>query len=386
MLGDYDTSGFAPELGGQGNLVISKIEGGHQAIALNADELNALADFADANAPAPAPVPQPVDGPAVYDNNCSGCHAVNGYDASGSPDLAGAGFLVADKLAAGHMGQSLSIEETTALADFLDQFQLPAPAPEPVPQPVDGPAVYDNNCSGCHAVNGYDAVGSPDLAGAGFLVDDKLAAGHMGQSLSAEETIALADFLDQFQAPVAGPDYSDCTACHGQPPTGNGFPNTDGAHLAHAALPGVGNNCSICHSDAAHNDQVDLGFPAAYDAKSGTAIDNMDGTCSSISCHGGQQTPDWWTGSLSVNTQCASCHTPGTTQYNSQNSGEHSRHRSYDCTVCHNSAKMSNHFGNLATPAFETSPAGTVGGGSTRVGSYSGGTCSSISCHGSESW
>ena len=115
-------------------------------------------------------------------------------------------------------------------------------------------------------------------------------------------------------------------------------------------------------------------------------VDNLDGTCSNISCHGGQRTPDWWSGSIAVDTQCSSCHTRGTSQFNSQNSGEHSKHSSYACTVCHNTAKMVNHFGNLATPGFETNPASTVGGGTTRVGSYSGGTCSSIQCHGSESW
>jgi len=323
-----------------------------------------------------------VDGQLVFTNECNQCHTLSG---GGTMDLSGKGSLIDAKLAAGHNGRVLTAEELSALATFLDGS---TPTPPPTPQPVNGQTVYDNNCSGCHAVNGYDASGSPDLAAKGSLIPGKLGSGHNGLSLTGEEITAVAGFVDQYQAPAGGPDYSDCTACHAQPPNGNTFPNTAGAHLVHQALPGVGTDCSICHQTAAHNGNVDLAFPADYDAKSGMATDNLDGTCSNIICHGGQTTPDWWTGSIDVNTQCTSCHTRGTSQYNSQNSGQHGRseHRNRACTVCHNTAKMGNHFANLATPGFETDPASTIGGGSTSVGSYSNGTCSNIQCHGTKSW
>lgn len=44
------------------------------------------------------------------------------------------------------------------------------------------------------------------------------------------------------------------------------------------------------------------------------------------------------------------------------------------------------HFTNLESTAFELNPADTIGGGTTRVGSYNNGTCSSVQCHGNESW
>jgi predicted CxxxxCH...CXXCH cytochrome family protein len=264
----------------------------------------------------------------------------------------------------------------------LTGFQTWSPTitPTPTPQPVNGQTVYDNNCSGCHAVNGYDASGNPDLAAAGSLIPNKLASGHNGVSLTGEEITAVAGFVDQYQAQAGGPDYSDCTACHAQPPNGNSSPNTAGAHATHQALPGVGTDCSICHLTADHNGNVDLAFPANYD-EGGVATDNLNGTCSNISCHGGQTTPDWWSGSINVNTQCSSCHTR-------PNTGQHQRrqHVNLDCAVCHNTAKMGNHFGDLATLEFETDPATTIAGGSTSVGSYSGSTCSSIACHGSKNW
>ncbi len=207
-------------------------------------------------------------------------------------------------------------------------------------------------------------------------------------TLTAAEVQAIADALPAGSGGNTGGGYSDCTACHAQPPDGNATPNTAGAHAAHKALPGVGTDCSVCHTGASHNGQVDLGFPAAYDAQSGVATDNLDGTCSNIICHGGKTTPDWWSGSINVDSQCTSCHAAGSGQYNSYSSGKHSKHigKGYACIDCHNTAKMGNHFGDLSTPAFETDPASTIGGGSTRVGSYSGGKCSSIACHGSERW
>ena len=188
----------------------------------------------------------------------------------------------------------------------------------------------------------------------------------MGSSVSTlttEEVQAIANVLPPSQGVDPGPDYSDCTACHGQPPSSDIFPDTAGAHAVHTALASVGSNCSICHLDAAHNSQVDLGFPAGFDAESGPATDNLDGTCSSVQCH-------------------------GTSQYNSYSSGEHNKHVSrFACTVCHNTATLQNgHFTNLESTAFELDPSDTIGGGSTSVGSYNNGTCSSVQCHGNESW
>jgi predicted CxxxxCH...CXXCH cytochrome family protein len=208
-------------------------------------------------------------------------------------------------------------------------------------------------------------------------------------SLTPEEVQAIADALPAAAGPAPGPDYSDCTLCHDQPPSGTDFPDTAGAHAVHTTLSVVGQDCSVCHLGAAHNGEVDLAFPVEIDALSGPATDNLDGTCSSVICHGGQTTPDWWTGSIAVDTQCTSCHTSGSSQFNSYSSGRHSKHlnKGYSCTVCHNTATLQNgHFSNLESTGFELSPAATIGGGSTRVGSYSNGTCSSIDCHGSERW
>jgi predicted CxxxxCH...CXXCH cytochrome family protein len=137
---------------------------------------------------------------------------------------------------------------------------------------------------------------------------------------------------------------------------------------------------------------VDLAFPATLDAGRGQAADNLDGTCSNLSCHGGQTTPEWWTGTIAVDVQCRSCHEAGTGEDNGYFSGRHTLHvsrRGYDCTVCHSTARLADvHFAGLDTPGREGVAPTTIGGADTRVTSYNPATrsCSTQGCHGSERW
>ena len=147
---------------------------------LPAQELSALADFADTFTPPTSPI-VPRSSQTVYDDNCAGCHKLNGYDNVGNIDLAGKGTVAATKVPTGH-GGSVSTQELTNLAAWLDSWA-------PVPPPViarDGQAVYDDNCAGCHKLYGYDTVGNIDLASMGSSASTKLATGH-GGTVSNEE-------------------------------------------------------------------------------------------------------------------------------------------------------------------------------------------------------
>jgi predicted CxxxxCH...CXXCH cytochrome family protein len=135
-------------------------------------------------------------------------------------------------------------------------------------------------------------------------------------------------------------------------------------------------------------------FLATYNAESG-ASSFLAGsfTCTNVSCHGGQATPNWRTGAIDPNTQCTSCHAQGTAQYNSYDSGEHDKHvndEGLSCTQCHNTATLAgNHFTTLSTPAMEGPASATVGGGTTNVVTYNAGSCTPTSgtgCHGARNW
>jgi predicted CxxxxCH...CXXCH cytochrome family protein len=173
--------------------------------------------------------------------------------------------------------------------------------------------------------------------------------------------------------PVLGnaPTLTNCASCHDKPPTGAAAPNRGGAHAKHNALAGVTNVCNTCHSGAGtgttnhFNGTVDAQLLSAYNAKSGAAARNVvNGTCSKVSCHGGQTTPAWLTGTIDVNSQCTSSHAFGTAEYNSYSSGRHNTHPTshrIPCTGCHDIVKLvQNHFTSLNTATMEGPAAGTL--------------------------
>ncbi len=155
---------------------------------------------------------------------------------------------------------------------------------------------------------------------------------------------------------------TNCTSCHSSPPNGATAPNRTGAHTTHNALPNVTAVCNTCHNGGgtrtANHDygrgSVYAAFLPAYNAKSGAAAFNAStNTCTNVSCHGGQTTPNWLTGAIDVNTQCTTCHAYGVTQYNSFNSGQHDLHVGFAaCTECHDTTKLAPvHFNDLNTTA-----------------------------------
>jgi predicted CxxxxCH...CXXCH cytochrome family protein len=208
----------------------------------------------------------------------------------------------------------------------------------------------------------------------------------------------------------------DCTSCHSTPPSTASTVETDrpdrqGAHNEHDGFTTSTQDCSACHQgggtgELSHYDRLPDGttpdYPAdvvlatSFDSNSHGAATYSNGgrTCSGVNCHGGLITPDWLTGSIDVNSQCTSCHSEGTLEANSYNSGEHKKHLvdlGYTCTDCHNTTKLAiNHFTNLANPTEWLDTAGeTVDGGTTSIpeGDYDEVTNSCTpACHGTETW
>jgi len=246
------------------------------------------------------------------------------------------------------------------------------------------PATFAGDCSNCHA----DAATSPDASPPGCQVCH-----------AAGSPLTLAS----------------CSSCHANPPAGGAgaaYPNVAGAHAAHLALNGAGTPvaCATCHNglesgSQGHYDRAngrtgaggrvppgDVVFLAAYNAESGaSSFTPATFSCANVSCHGGQANLNWRTGTLDVNTQCTSCHASGTAQFNSYNSGRHTSeqpHVNNGCTSCHDTALLApGHFTNLASTAFEQSPAATI----RAAVQYNGTTCNPSAggisgCHGQETW
>ncbi len=189
-----------------------------------------------------------------------------------------------------------------------------------------------------------------------------------------------------------------CLSCHGNPPNGTAAPNRTGAHntttghfAAQVTLP---DGCNTCHNGAGtgtakhFNGTVDVQLLSVYSAKSGTAAyDPTSHTCSNVSCHGGQTTPDWLSGSIDVATQCTSCHSFGTTQYNSFVSGQHYFHvvlTNIDCRACHDVSKLTqSHFKSLNTSTMEGPASATI---QDFVGYDPATATCSLGCHAPRVW
>ena len=200
-------------------------------------------------------------------------------------------------------------------------------------------------------------------------------------------------------------NLTGCVSCHGVSPSGpfgTVAPNRVGAHTKHTALPGIG--CDTCHLNAGSGTSGHAMANTAGGRRSATVassalfpfVHNANGTCSTVSCHGGKVTPVW-TGSIDIvandNDVCLSCHASGTGQYNSFYSGLstpdvnlhtfHLEDQSANCTDCHNIGTLidyQKHFGGLATKTL-TAPGNTIGGASTKIGSYTVKTCDTVECH-----
>jgi len=212
--------------------------------------------------------------------------------------------------------------------------------------------------------------------------------------------------------------FSDCTSCHSRPPSGSTYPDVAGAHAVHDALADASGVCDTCHnglgsgtvghydranarpgSDALRVPPGDVAFLATFNARTGPAtFDNESLTCATVSCHGGQPTPDWRTGSIDGNSDagCRQCHQIGTAAANPENnspySGRHAVHLSSTtggairCTECHNMANgtvgASNHYRFLGTDALEGPASDTVmpnGTAANYVASTQ--TCGTFTCH-----
>jgi predicted CxxxxCH...CXXCH cytochrome family protein len=177
----------------------------------------------------------------------------------------------------------------------------------------------------------------------------------------------------------------------------------------HLALNSTGSpvSCDTCHNGLGpslqnlnHYNRAksrvppgDALFLATYNAQSGASMfDNGAAlSCSNVSCHGGQATPNWRTGAIDVNTQCTSCHTTiTTTQFNGPTSANHNRgQHQVACTTCHNTTSLAvNHFTTLSTPALEGPASATIGGtGTPAIISWNPTTKSCTpACHGNQNW
>ncbi|HEX9081830.1 MAG TPA: hypothetical protein VF768_06095, partial [Holophagaceae bacterium] len=247
----------------------------------------------------------------------------------------------------------------------------PGAAPHPVPyldlsHTTVSQAQFDATCAACHAVSGSSPISAAPACAACHQVASPLAA-------------------------ASGP--GTCLSCHVGPaglpagPAGTAFPSLPGAHARHMALL-TKLSCDSCHrglgaGTLAHYNAANartgqptgpapVAFDPLFNAQSGAAaFTPATLTCGNVSCHGGQGTPNWQTGTLRGTdaATCTSCHQVRTAatvnaQYNDAtgrhaNPGEHQ----VACATCHAMTQATpgalNHFKYLDTQAVSGAATGS---------------------------
>jgi predicted CxxxxCH...CXXCH cytochrome family protein len=181
-------------------------------------------------------------------------------------------------------------------------------------------------CLSCHSGANFPQVGPtgsawPNLAGAHPK--------HLALSTFTRTTPALP-------ATLTASAYPDCEACHvGSVPYDSAQTHYSNANKR-ASTPITAGPASVSVAATFNAQGATAGFTASASAF----------TCSNISCHGGQVTPGWQTGSIPVNatSYCTACHVVGAAEYNAP-TGRHtmSEHRQ-TCDYCHN--MVSGHLNN----------------------------------------
>lgn len=329
---------------------------------------------------------------------------------------------------------------------------------DPVANPVKSSDKGFRNCAQCHANGATPPRFSGGLRTACEKCHNQPGLAHPQTWLAGRGTTAGVTNVASSHAKGVAPNYSACTLCHGLTLTGqsaNGitYPsclgggtgkakdgvtvchftapvNVNGTfadvgckschftpggtyyppsltHTKHLALTGI--SCDTCHftagnGGAAHADGTlnvppPVNLSVVYNAKSGTAVFNgtATGTCSKVSCHGGQTTQLTWTNpgaGVIYNPldsfSCLNCHQSATgaatPQFNDYFSGAvsgqgdklHDAHNggsiiggTVACIWCHDTGALSvNHFTTLNTSTMEGPASGTIGGGNTSIITY----------------
>jgi len=239
-------------------------------------------------------------------------------------------------------------------------------------------AQFNGECSTCHDLSGVSSKTGPTCNVCHTLADPTAVATGAGTCLSCH----------------VGASFTT------QGPTGVSWPNLQGAHPKHLslltftrgtpALPAsmTASVCEACHVGSVPGDSANthysnankrlstpiLSGPASvsldptFNAKSGAAGITASAsafTCSNISCHGGQTTPGWQSGTLTKNatTYCIACHKVASTatQYNDA-TGRHNNPGAHNttCDYCHDMTQAKqgaqDHFKYLDTSAVRITP------------------------------
>jgi mono/diheme cytochrome c family protein len=153
--------------------------------------------------PTPTPVPGTIDGAALYNSNCSGCH---GALASSSKKGRSASQIQSAINGVGSMSglKSLTSAQVAAIATALSGA---TPTPTPAPTIIDGASLYTSTCSSCHGPLSKSSVMGKSATDIKSAISANR--GGMGSlKLTDAQITAIGKTL------TSGFTLPDCATCH----------------------------------------------------------------------------------------------------------------------------------------------------------------------------
>jgi mono/diheme cytochrome c family protein len=234
------------------------------------------------------------DGPALYANNCAGCHKSLASSTKGGATLTRIQGAISGNT--GGMGYLSTLTSTQLQAIVIALASVTPPTP---PAVTDGPALYANNCAGCHKSLASSTKGGATLT----RIQGAISANTGGMGYLSTLTSTQLQAIVTALASVMPPVISDGTTLYAT-------------------------YCSSCHKPLASSTKG-----GATLARLQAAISANTGGMGSLSSLTAAQLQALVTALASIaptpTPVCGSCHAIPPT------SGKHDKHKSRSCSTCH---------------------------------------------------
>ena len=181
---------------------------------LTDSEVQLISDFLNGVTSPPPPPPGTLDGAALYDTNCAGCHGLGSNSEKAGATVARINSGIANVSSMTFLGSQLSTAEIQAIADFL---MAAAPPPPPPGGGGDGATQYDMNCASCHGAGANSAKAGATVSRINNGIANVPSMNFLATLLTAQDIQVIADFLATVAAPTTpeGLYMTYCGSCHG---------------------------------------------------------------------------------------------------------------------------------------------------------------------------
>jgi mono/diheme cytochrome c family protein len=175
---------------------------------LTDSEIQLISDFLNGIT---TPPPGSIDGLALYDINCAGCHGPSSNSEKVGATAARINSGIINEPSMFFFSTALTAAEVQAIADFLVSVAPPPPVGS------DGAALYTINCAGCHGPGDNSAKAGATVARINSGISSASSMNFLSSVLTAADIQAIADFLAT-TPPPGTPEakyLTYCSSCHG---------------------------------------------------------------------------------------------------------------------------------------------------------------------------